>query len=348
MSFKKITLFTLLICFLSGCFMLCGFTFFKKNTAEKTIQTVTKDYSKTENNLWCVTFQLVWNDLMDKFTNGSVILDGGNPPIADELNKRLYDKSIISENSYYTANGKISTELKKTIEKDIYKKFKEKSDILNLIDWNAKDSYLFYAILKKDFIFLTQFDRLNSDTFNGGSEKVKYFGIIGKSNKKLRENVQVLFYNSADEYAVKLLTKENEDVILYRTDKEDSFTNLYNYIAQNTEFDSFTEKDVLQIPDITVDETISYNDLCGKKIQGTDYVISQALQTIKFKMDDKGGSLKSEAAIAVMRTALTPPVKNPRFFLFNKRFILFLKEANKDKPYYAMTVEDSSSLVKDN
>lgn len=344
MNFKKITLFLLLLCFLSGCFLLCGFTFFKKET----IQSETKDYSKIENNIWCVTFQLVWNDLMDNFTKGPVRFVGGNPPVADELNKRLYDKSIISEDSYYITNGKISKELKKTIEKDIYKKFKEKSDILKLIDWNAKDSYLFYAMLKKEFNFLTQFDRLNSDTFNGGDEKVKYFGVINKSDKKLRNNIQVLFYNSADEYAVKLLTKENEDVILYRTDKEDSFTNLYNYIAQNAEFDSFTEKDVLQIPDINVDETISYNDLCGKKIQGSDYVISQALQTIKFKMDNKGGSLKSEAAIIAMRTALRPPVEKPRFFLFNKRFILFLKEADKDKPYYAMSVEDSSSLVKEN
>lgn len=350
MRIHKVLSFLMLMCFLSVCLMLCGFTFFKKKENDVQVSSLKNNVvnsSVMRNNLWCVTFQLVWNDFMDKFTDGKpVMFVDGNPQIADELNKRLYTQDILSEKDYYKTQGVISHSLKKEIEKSIYKKFKEKSDILDMINWNQKDSYLFYAMLIKNFTFLKEFSKLDSDSFNGSAEKVKYFGIDKQSDKSLKENIDVLFYKSENEYAVKLLTKENEEVILFRTEDNDTLENLYNYVEKNTEFDSFGDKDVLKVPNIEVDKLISYDELCNKQIIGSDYIITNAIQTIKFKMDNKGGSLKSEAAIAVMKTALMPPMPK-RYFLFDKPFVMFLKEQNKNKPYYMMKVEDTSYLVKD-
>jgi len=351
MKFRKYLLYLLVFSFCSMSFLLCGFSFFKKEksvseTAQQ--QQVVKNDENLQNNLWCITFQLVWNEFMNKFTNGKpVMFDGGNPKLADELNKKLYTKDDISSDSYYIADGKISHALKKQIEKGIYKKFKEKSDILNMINWNVKDSYLFYAMLKKDFNFLTPFDKLNSVPFNFSKENVKYFGIKDNSSKKLYSNVNVLFYNSDKEYAVKLMTKEREEVILFRTELNDTFENLYAYVKKNTSKDNFMKHDILLVPEIKVDKVISYTELCNKKISGSDYVISQALQTIKFKMDNKGGTLKSEAAIAVMKTALVPESRQSRFFLFDKPFVMFLKEQDKDKPYYAMKIDNTDYLVRE-
>ena len=64
-------------------------------------------------------------------------------------------------------------------------------------------------------------------------------------------------------------------------------------------------------------------------------------------MDNKGGSLKSEAALSVMETALRPEQETPRYFLFNKTFVLFLIESGKEKPYYAMKVDNIDFLVKE-
>lgn len=345
MKIKKLLLFFIALCFLSGCFMTPGFTFFdKKKTKIESIQ----KYDQEKNDVWCVTFQLVWNEFMDKMFNGEPInFVDGNPKIADELNKKSYTKDDISENSYYIESGKISKKLKKQIEKAIYEKFKEKSDILDFVDWSARDSYLFYSILKKDFNFYAAFDKLKPAPFNDSKEKVKYFGIENKSNQALYKNLEVLFYNSAEDYAVKLLTKENEEVILYRTILDKSFEEYYTYITENTNPTNFTKKDVLIIPEIAVDKTISYDSLCGKKIVGSNYIISQALQTIKFKMDNKGGSLKSEAALAIMKTALLPEEDSPKFLLFDKPFVMFLKEQGKEKPYYAMKIENTDYLVKE-
>ncbi len=314
-------------------------------TAVEEIKQTESGYEAIKNKLWCITFQLVWNTFMDKVTHGPVLLAGGNPPIANELNKKLYTSDLLNENSYYTTYGKISKSLKKQIERSIKKKFDETSDILDTINWEAKNSYLFYAMLKKDFNFETPFDKLKSAPFNGSTENVKYFGVNQESDRKLRKNVHVLFYNSPDEYAVRLVTKEKEDVILYRTDKKDSFENLYLYVTQQDVSEKFSKEDSLMVPNFKIDKTISYDELCGKKIKGTNKVITQALQTIKFNMDNKGGTLKSEAAMAIMRMSLAPDIG--RKYNFDKDFVLFLKEEGKDKPYFAVRVDNPEFLVKE-
>ena len=149
------------------------FPFFNtKNEPAKTQTQITQGYEAIKNSVWCVTLQLVWNDFMDKFTNGNPVkLAGGNPEIVDELNKRLYSSNILNENSYYKTQGKINKKLKKDIEKNIKRKFNEKSDVLGMIDWTVKDGYLFYAMLKKDFSFTYAFDVLSPQTFDNSEKK---------------------------------------------------------------------------------------------------------------------------------------------------------------------------------
>lgn len=343
---KKLILSALVIMFSCFCILLCGFGFFNKNKSnvENTSQKIEKNSPDIQNNLWCITFQLIWNDFTDKYNHGQPIeFEGGNPPIADKLNLREYSKNDLSENSYYIVNKELSPKLKKEIEKTIKKKFNEKSDILDFIDWNAKDSYLFYSMLKKDFEFLTRFDNLAKANFNKSKENVKYFGIDKKSKANVRKNVTVLFYENSDEFAVKLTTKEKEDVILYRTTSGEDFEELFETLNSKILAENFGENDYLKIPNIKINKTISYDELCGKKLKNSNHMITQALQSVKFNLDSKGGSLKSEAAMSVMRMSLAP-VKQSRYFNFDKPFVLFLKEENKTNPYFAVRINDLTFL----
>lgn len=337
----------LTICGLLGTSLLSSgfkfkFSFFNKK--QMPAIEIIQNAENNKNSTWCVTFQLVWNDFMDKFANGNPIkLVGGNPPIADELNKRLYTTDIISPNSYYKVQGEINSKLKKEIEKSIKQKFNEKSDILDMIDWKAKDAYLFYVMLKKEFTFNKPFDILEPQPFNNSKENVKYFGIKSFSDEEIKNNVKVLFYNK-DEYAVKLLTKENEEVILLKTSKNKDFATLYDYVTLKTKHENLAPNDTLKIPNIVINKIISYDELCGKQIEGTNKKISKALQSIKFNLDNKGGSLKSEALMGVVRMSIAPEVS--RHFNFDSNFVLFLKEEGKDKPYFATRIENLEYLVK--
>ena len=65
------------------------------------------------------------------------------------------------------------------------------------------------------------------------------------------------------------------------------------------------------------------------------------MQTVDFKMDNKGVKLKSEAAL-IMKMSLRPTPKEARKFYFNDTFVLYLIE--KDKPYFALRVADVEGL----
>lgn len=306
-----------------------------------------------DNAIWVGTFQIVWNELTDNILHQAVEFIGGTNKTAQNLNKKEFSKNDISENSYYTKYGIISPDLKKEIEKGIKDKFDETSDILGSIDFTYNPrKLLIYAMLKKDFKFPEAFDKLKDEKFGTLSDtKVKYFGINSDSNYKLYKNVTVLFHNSGDDYAVKLHTKTDDEVIVYRTDEVKNLNEYFEDIkTKSSKYNGdkyFGENDRLKIPDISLYQMVTFADLNGKRIKNKDLQIDQTLETIDFKMDNEGVKLKSEAAILMKCTSAFPakPVQI-RYFYFNKDFVLFLIEKNKKVPYFAMRVTDIEALNK--
>ena len=180
------------------------------------------------NRVWVGTFQLAWNDLMDGIIKGQVEFDGGTPAVVQQLNRQLFKADQLNENSYYKTYGKVSPELKKTIETALKEKFNEKSDILDAFDWTpAPQKYLVYAMLKKDFKFLTAFNKLKSERFGSSRKKVDYFGIDKNSDSALDNTIGVMFYNSSKDFAVEIYTKGDDRLYLYRTNDNKSFDKLY-------------------------------------------------------------------------------------------------------------------------
>ena len=162
----------------------------------------------------------------------------------------------------------------------------------------------------------------------------------------MANNVEVLFYNRKNDFAVKLNTKQNDEIILYRTDNNSSFDNLYKEIIEkNKVFNgkrNFTKDDELKIPYINVNTIINYDELCGKFIKGTNGMyIANALQNVKFNLNEKGGNLISESAI---KSEYNLENENSRYFYFTDNFIIFLKEKNEENPYFSLRVNDLNVL----
>ena len=109
----------------------------------------------------------------------------------------------------------------------------------------------------------------------------------------------------------------------------------------------FTEKDELKVPNIGLYKEQSFDELCNREIKGTNMMLDKALETVEFKMDNEGVKLKSEAIIATKMSAMLPE-KNlkPRKFYFDDTFVIFLQEQGKDKPYFAMRVNDAAAINK--
>lgn len=303
------------------------------------------------NKVWCGTFNLVWNDFMNDVVKGNVEFRDGESELANELNKQSFKVDQLSENSYFKIHGQaMGEDLKNKIQNGIKQKFNEDSNLIDRIDWNDSNGYVLYAMLKKEFNFLEPFSTaMGSMTFNNSEPRIKCFGVDSSNNPIASKNVEVLFYNSEDDFAIKLKTKEGEEVILYKTTGENkSFEENYkeikkqqiNYSGKNT----FEENDILRIPFIKVNDEINYDELCGREIKNSNYYIKQALQTIDFELNNVGGSVKSEAVIDATQKVWT---EKSRKMIFDSDFILYLKEESKEQPYFALKVDNTDILLEE-
>ena len=318
-----------------------------KGKAEIT-PTYTSKLSSTETNkVWCGTFNLVWNDFMNDVIGEKIEFEDGPSELADELNKQSFTVNELNPNSYFKTQGVATFDFKSQIENGIKQKFNEDSKILDKVEWGNSDVYVLYAMLKKEFNYLEKFPTLKDNTFGNSEEKVKYFGIEPDTLQTASKNIEILFYNSKEDFAIKLKTKENEEVYLYKTTGENkSFEENYQEMmkkqAQYTGDKKWNRIDILNIPFIKISDEINYDELCGRMIKGTNWYIRQAIQTIDFELNNYGGSVKSEALIEALKEAV---FKKGREFIYNADFILYLKEEDKDKPYFALKVDGTDILV---
>lgn len=299
------------------------------------------------NKIWVGTFNLVWNDFMNDVIGGNIEFEDGYSELVNQLNQQNFTVDELNENSYFKIHGEENLTLKQKIEEGIKQKFNETSSILDKCNFQQKEGYLLYAMLKKEFHYLEKFPTLKDDTFGNSEEKVKYFGLMPNMPQDASKNIEVLFYHSDKDFAVKLKTKEGEEVYLYRTDeKEKSLEQIYQEMvkkqSQYTGNRNWQENDILKIPFIKLNDEINYDELCGRYIKGTNWYIQQALQTIQFELNGDGGSVKSEALIEANKTSL---VETARVFSFHNSFTLFLKEESKEKPYLALKVDNTDVLI---
>lgn len=202
-------------------------------------------------------------------------------------------------------------------------------------------------MLKKEFNFENDFNELDNGTFGTKYSDIKYFGINKNSNSKLYNQVEVLYYNSESDFAIVLNTKEGEQVILCRGTEGANFATIYNnLIAKSQEYKGnkkFTEDDYLKVPNIKFNTKKEFNELCNKEFLAKDgdrCKIEQAIQTIELEMDKSGGKIKSEAAIGMVKVTAMVPAEEQRYFYLNDEFTMFLKEKDKDMPYFAANIED--------
>lgn len=323
----------------------------KQINKQKTLPTATITIEEGDmDTMWVGTFQLVWNEFMDKYVKGNVEFIDGESKIAKELNKKSFTKEMLNDKDYYIEHGLTNKELQKRILTNIKNKFNvENSAILKNIEEQkfekALNHYTLYAMLNKNFTFNKPFDLIPSASkFNNGEKNVKYFGIEGTNG--LEDNIKVMFYNDSSDFAVTLKTKENEEVILYRTENRGTFEELYKEILQKENLYSgskeFKTNDDIKVPYIEVNKDINYNELCNREIKNCGIYIDKAIQSVNFNLTEHGGNLVSEAINSgTIENAIS---MDARKFYFTDTFVLFLKEKDKEKPYFALLVNSDEIL----
>ena len=297
--------------------------------------------------IWCGTFQLIWNDLKNDLAKQDIVFEP-QLPVVENLNKETFTTDDISEQYYYKKVGTTSLELKKEIEKAIKDKFNEKSNILDSFEWTGRDpeDYFLYAMLKKEFKFEKAFEELQNGKF-GDFDNVEFFGIKDEDAEELRKQVKVLYYNSKDDFAIKLETKQEDEVILCKNPQGKTFNEIYNNILKQKEeykgSRSIQEGELLKVPNIKLNEKNEFTEIQDKVFyfsNGLPYTIEKAIQTVEFELDREGGKIKSEAGMMVnYESAMMIPEERREFFV-DDTFAIFLIEEGKNTPYFAGKISD--------
>lgn len=315
----------------------------------------TMDDKITTDSSWCSTFQLVWNDMKNEIVKTDVVF---NPQLemVENLNKESFTEDMLSDEYYFKIYGFKNLELKEKIQKGIKEKFNQTSDILDDFDWNndALDDptssdirrYFFYTMLYREFEYKSKFSVLDNAKF-GEYEDIKYFGVNKNSKEAVRKQIEVLFYNSENDFAVKIKTKDNDEVIFYKNPEGETFKEIYDSMMKKTneyeESRDFSEKDFFMAPILSFNVKREYKELENKKFNTADgniAMIEKAIQSIKFSLDETGGKVKSEAGVDSWKTTSMAEEEKTRYFNVNDTFALFLKEEKRNVPYLALRVDD--------
>lgn len=297
-----------------------------------------------QNLVYCSTFQLAWNELSD-YLKGQITFSKENPDV-DELNLKSFTKKDLKSDCYVSIAGFVKDKIVEKIQTELKTKFKEttKIDFSGL----SPDDIIAYAFLLKILEFSVPFEKMEDLLFD--SKEVKAFGIKVRrdSNGKMRNQVRILDYKSDDDFTITLKSKSGEYICLSKCVQPETLKVKLDSINFQVRHQVLNDGEILRIPNMFFDIEHHFKNFIGQNLlvdkKDIGYYIIDAVQLIKFELNEEGAKLRSEAAM-MCRKCISTHEPKPRKFVFDKPFFICLKEDLDKPPYFVAWIKDSKLLV---
>lgn len=185
-----------------------------------------QEIPKGKNVLWCGSFQLAWNELVD-YAGGPVEMAGG-PAMVGLLNQRTFDKRDIDDASVVAVAGQVGEGVLTQAGDQMRRKFPDfKSRLLPVADALPPQAVAMYACLIKQMPFEYSFGEssmtFGRDGVDGPADSVSSFGLHGYRAGNIDEmamasQVRILWHRFVEEpdgprerFIVELATKAKDD-----------------------------------------------------------------------------------------------------------------------------------------
>ncbi len=308
---------------------------------------------------WCATMQVCWDNMLETLCDGGPLSPlGGTNELVRALNASRLSEGDLPADHYYAYAGLRNYQAKQEIEAGIMRRLGQSSEVLDQLDWSEPSpgmaSLLFYCMLYRKFSFLVPFGVCEEEPWGDEDVCVTYFeayDLDRRISRKRRQQVKPLYYVDGQHHAVSLQTKEGDSVVLVRSPRGGSFSEMWaNALDQTKRADStqarpLDDHDSFMCPNLSLKLSKEFHELEGLEFldaRGQRCIIDQALQTIGLSLDNEGGEVNSEAAIAACATGALD-FSHIRNFDYDGRFALFLVagEARADsRPFLALLVDD--------
>lgn len=317
-----------------------------------------------KNLVYCATFQIVWNQLADEIIKSPISLEK-NLPIVQKLNQRRSGKDDISADYYLAMAGLGREGIVEKIQNSLREMFNRQAVFgFRTI---APDDILTYAYLEKSIPFEVTFDVFDESLIFLDNVPVQSFGVV--KSDAAADQVQILDYSSNDDFVLRFCSpifqkwkiqregkkyqpKITDDIILAKVTPRLTLLETIEYVMERIRTSAYRESmldsnvpEILQIPKIDLDILHQYAEFEGLSLANPDfqnYRILQALQAIKFNLDESGAKVSSEGF-----THLSFGVsEQERRFVFDKPFLVYFQEKQARYPYLAFWIGNSELLVK--
>ncbi len=344
-----------------------------------------------KNVVWCATFQLAWNELMD-YAGGPVTMTDA-PPMVNSLNRRDFTKADIDSNSYVAIAGRLADGTFNKARNEVAAKFPAHSPVLlsAVQNW-PPDAVMMYAMISKHLPFEYAFSRdilyfqadpnaddmcaprISSFGFHQYAPREELHARQGPqvriihydkptrgSGRKARFVVELLAKSRADRMilamlpsgrtlrdtiaeAMRLVNKPNTLTVKLPFDGRKVRETLRSKPEKLAQYACMLPMESLKVPIVDLSLCRKYTELHGRKVIAANsnlngMPIVLAKQAIQLRLDEKGGSLKSEAVGAFWGAGA-------RNFDFDRPFLLMLLKRGASRPYFAAWIGNTELLEK--
>lgn len=328
--------------------------------ASRGIEVVASDVQAVRGSAaWCATMQVCWDNMLETLCDGGPLnpLRGANE-LVRALNTSRLGRGALPRDHFYAYSGPKNNRARREIETEVRHRFGQSSEVLDQLDWSETSpgmtSLLFYCMLYRKFSFLVPFGVCEEESWGDEGVCVTYFeayDLDQRLSRKMRQQVKPLYYEDGQHHAVSLQTKEGDSVVLVRSPSGESFSEMWaNMLDQekragSTQTRPLDDHDSFMCPNLSLKLSKEFRELEGLEfldVKEQECIIDQVLQTIRLSLDNEGGEVKSEAAIAACATGALD-FSHIRTFDYDGRFALFLVggEVRADSwPYLALLVDD--------
>jgi hypothetical protein len=309
-----------------------------------------------KNVLWCGTLQLAWNEAIDLV--GEKLRFLNQPPLVNLLNQEDFTKADLDPGSYVAIadfeRNHVEQEIRDALEKVFHGA--ASPELIPPVPPNpGPDDFVAYAYLYKNLSFPKPFEENEPMLFGGA--RVKSFGF--EEHKKqlspdIFKQVSICDFQSQDDFVIRLKTKsEADELILAKITPGSTLQETISGVLKRVDGKkpiAATAADALAVPKLNFDLRRDFNELEGLVLDPSPaakikskLTIAKAEQLVRFQLNEKGAILKSEAVI-VMKMAVAP-LPNAHFMIFDKPFLILMRQAGAKEPYFALWVGNPSLLI---
>lgn len=307
--------------------------------------------------LWCATVQLVWDELRGRLQVDSVPFES-QPPLAAALDAWRYPRDALSRDCYTLMIDGVQPGAAERVQGRVRERFPgAESHPSKEI---APDGLRVYTHLEKRMPFAQEFARLPGGTLfhtMPGNEKVAAFGVVpekgyGLGTPVFEKQVQVLDYVGDEEFIIELITNgpQHDRIILAKIDPESTLRQAWEAVQSRIakphqwhDRPHLMSVEPLAVPVLLCNVRRDFEELHDAKLDLPNsfwhgYWIEEAWQNIRLRLDERGADFVSEAEVMIVGefgdTEMPgPPPPKPRRFVFDRPFLIVLREGQANEPY---------------